>query len=599
MTVAGCDVALVYNGELYNYRELRRELESCGERFVTDGDTEVVLRWIAKDWTQALRKFDGMFALAAWDRRGQKLLLARDAIGEKPLFFAKPAPNLLVFGSEIRSVLVHPEVDSRLDTDALRQALRFRSVYGEASLHRGIAQIKPGGWLEFGRAGISKGTFYDLVAEVGETRQALAGLGEGDLVRAGQDLFRQSVRERLIADVPVGAFLSGGLDSSLIAATVRDVRAPGEGLATFSVGFEGDVHSELPFAQDVASRLGAQHTEVKVGANAFERRLAELSVCRGGPVSEPADVAVAEMSRVARESVKVVLSGEGADEVFCGYPKYAFANAPPIFCDALRILGPDRTARLAGAVGLDGTRALVAARALGQKREIDRLVQWFSYFGRADLQSLFPDLGWTEPDWDRTVTAQQQVLSREEGDGALGRMQIVDCLTWLPGNMLERGDRMTMAEGLEMRPPFLDKELVAFGLALPPQLKLRRGQGKWIVRRWAADLVPAAVIQRKKWGFRVPLAQWFRAELRPMLHDYLTAKRGLCGSFGDVKNVSRLLSQHLGGQADLSTSLWTLLSAEVWYQDVYLSHASNRPAVAPALASVPRGDANLAESGPI
>jgi asparagine synthase (glutamine-hydrolysing) len=227
------------------------------------------------------------------------------------------------------------------------------------------------------------------------------------------------------------------------------------------------------------------------------------------------------------------------------------------------------------------------------------LVQWFSYFSRRDLQTLFPGLGWAEPEWNRTVIAQEQVLSREMDAGALGRMQMVDCLTWLPGNMLERGDRMTMAEGLEMRPPFLDKDLVAFGLALPPQLKLRRGEGKWIVRKWAADLVPPAVIRRKKWGFRVPLKQWFRAELRPMLHDYLTAKRGLCGSFGDVKAVSRLLSQHLDEQVDLSTSLWTLLSAEVWYQDVYLSRPQNRSAASPASIRVSDGDATLAENGPV
>jgi asparagine synthase (glutamine-hydrolysing) len=178
-------------------------------------------------------------------------------------------------------------------------------------------------------------------------------------------------------------------------------------------------------------------------------------------------------------------------------------------------------------------------------------------------------------------------------------MQMVDCLTWLPGNMLERGDRMTMAEGLEMRPPFLDKDLVAFGLALQPQLKLRGGVGKWIVRQWAKDLVPATIIGRKKWGFRVPLAQWFRAELRPMLQDYLTAKRGLCGSFGEVRIVDRLLSQHFDEQADLSTSLWTLLSAEVWYQDVYLSRPQNHFAAPAASIRVPDGDANLAESGPI
>jgi asparagine synthase (glutamine-hydrolysing) len=212
----------------------------------------------------------------------------------------------------------------------------------------------------------------------------------------------------------------------------------------------------------------------------------------------------------------------------------------------------------------------VALRALAGRREVDRLVQWFSYFDRHDLQALLPGLGWTDADWAETVASQTGALERMDGGGSLRRMQSVDCLTWLPGNMLERGDRMTMAEGLEVRPPFLDKELCAFGLALPDNLKVRGGVGKWIVRQWAAELLPAEIVNRQKWGFRVPLVDWFRGPLREMLYGYVSSGHGLCAEFGDPEAIKRLLRSHDSGDVDASESLWTLLSAEVWYQHVYL-----------------------------
>lgn len=569
MAVSGSDVSLVYNGELYNYPQLRDELQATGEVFATQGDTEVVLRWVAREWDKALPRFDAMFALAAWDRRRQRLLLARDPLGEKPLFYATPAPGLLVYGSEPKAVLEHPAVDRALNHDALRQAVRFRAVYGDRCLHAGVSQLEPGAWLEFSKTGLKIGRYHDAIVSTAEAGRRLAGLSDQDIVQQGWDLFFESVRERLIADVPVGAFLSGGLDSSLIVAAMRNARGPEADIRTFSVGFSDDPNSELPYAKIVADRFGTSHTPITVGPASFAQRLSELSACRDAPVSEPADVAVAEMSQIARRSVKVVLSGEGADEVFAGYPKYRFAAAPRLFRAGLRAVGARRASRLAGRIGVNSDRALIAARALSHTREVDRIAQWFSYMDQRDLKRLLPGLGWTDADWNETVRPQQEALARMTALGPLARMQTADCLTWLPGNMLERGDRMTMAEGLEMRPPFLDKALVAFGLALPDRLKVRGGAGKWIVRQWAAQVLPPEIVQRRKWGFRVPLDQWFRGPLRSMLHDYLLSADGLCGTYGDRAEIARFLDGHANGEFDASTALWTLLSVEVWYQDVF------------------------------
>ena len=267
-----------------------------------------------------------MFGFAAWDRRRHRLLFGADPLGEKPLFYATPEPGVIVFGSEVKTVLQHPSVDRTLDETALRRVLRFRSVYGSKSLYAGVQQLEPGMYLEFTQGGLRTGRYYDIVTEAERARTELRGLSTTQLVERGERLLEDSVRDRLIADVPVGAFLSGGVDSSIIVALMKRVGA--QRVRSFSVGFENDEFSELPQAHVVADAVGTDHTEVHVSHRDYVQRLADLTTCRDAPLSEPADVAIACMSRVARESVKVVLSGEGSDEVFGGYPKYRFAAAP-------------------------------------------------------------------------------------------------------------------------------------------------------------------------------------------------------------------------------------------------------------------------------
>ena len=576
MGFADSNLVIVYNGETYNYQSLRADLVARGETLQTVGDTEVMLRWLGLEWADALPRFDAMFAFGTWDRQNERLLLARDALGEKPLFYATPRPGLIVFGSESKALLEHPEVDVELNEDALRQALRFRAVYGEDRLHAGIRKLEAGCYLEFSRAGLKIDRHHSLRTEVEKARARNSGASARELVQRGRDIFMDSVRERLIADVPVGAFLSGGLDSSLIVAAMRRVRPDKAEIRTFSVGFEGDPFTELPFAEEVASLFDTVHQSIMIGPESYIARLSELTWVRDGPVSQPADVAIAEMSRLARQSVKVVLSGEGADEVFAGYPKHAYADAPWVLRKALAVAGPDRAAALLGMFGGDARRGLVAFRAMAGRHEIDRLVQWFSYLDAKNLRALMPGLGWTEADLARTTQSQIAALAEFPSETALFRMQATDYATWLPDNMLERGDRMTMAEGLEVRPPFLDKELVAFGMGLPDELKVRRGVGKWIVRQWAHDMLPAHIVARRKWGFRVPLAQWFRGPMRDMLYSRLTGADGLMARYGDPVAIRNLLDAHCSGRIDASEALWTLLTAEIWFSDVYLERKSQR-----------------------
>jgi asparagine synthase (glutamine-hydrolysing) len=560
-------IAVVFNGELYNYQALRSELGAQGVRFQTNGDTEALLRLVERDWRAATASFDGMYAFAAWDRRGERLLLARDPLGKKPLYWAAPRPGLVVFGSEIKALLRHPEVLAQLDAGGLSQVLRFRAVYGARTLYTGVGQVEPGCDLELDRSGLRHGRHFRLLDHMrSDLRPAR---DEVALVAEGRALLEQAVRKRLIADVPVGAFLSGGLDSSLIVALIRAARAPDEPTHTFSVGFAHDAGSELPHARAVAQALATHHTEVSVRPEDYASTFVQATGYRDAPISEPADVAIYLMSIVAKRTVKVVLSGEGSDEVFCGYPKYAFAATPAWVGAAIRRLGPARVAAAAGALGLDRRRATVAARALGGAGELDRLVQWFSYFERPELARLLPGLDWSDAAWRESMAAQAAVLAACESDDPVLRMQAVDILTWLPGNLLERGDRMTMGAGLEGRVPFLDPKVVVYGMRLPRRLKVRGRTLKWVVRRWAEGLIPRAILERPKWGFRVPLAQWFRGELRELLHDSLRNPNGLCGRWGEKRAVEQLLDDHDAGRADRNLELWTLLSAEIWYRTVF------------------------------
>jgi len=565
------DITLSYNGEIYNFQLLRNLLLDEGVKFDTAGDTEVVLRGVAREWADFLPRLEGMYAFAAWDRRRQKLLLARDPVGEKPLYWSTPSPGVLVFGSSVNSVLQHPASANELSIGALRDVLQFRALYDLESLNLGVHQLEPGCYLEFDRAGLVQGRFFDLVERTSVARRRLKGKDEQALIAEGWDLFRSSVERRLVADVPVGAFLSGGMDSSIVVAAMREVRGPSAEIHTFSVGFSEDPHNELPFAQEVAEHLGTRHHPVNVAPEDFQRRWAELSDCRDSPLSEPAEVAFAQMSHLAKKQVKVVLSGDGADEIFAGYPKYAYAEAPAILRWGLRLIGPDNGEKLSRLVGLDPVRFGIASRAISQTTETDRIVQWLTAWGHQQLPKLLPGLDWTAAHSNGRSAIETAVARAAAGGGPpLARMQVAECLTWLPGRMLHQSDRMSMSEGLELRSPFLDKSLVAFALALPNDLKIRGQENKWMERQWGIGRLPPQINRRQKWGFKVPLARWFRGPLKSMMLRYLIENDGICRQFGDIGAIKNLLSDHIEGRIDAHILIWTLMSAEVWYQDVYM-----------------------------
>jgi len=547
--------AITFNGEIYNYRELRSRISGD---FSTHGDTEVLLRGIDEHGIDFLNRIDGMFSFGHWDIEGRRLLLARDRFGKKPLFVSQPRPDLLVFGSEPKALLRHPEVGESLDEGALREVVRYRAVYGRQSLYSGIRQIPPGHAFEWCGGEVVMSEWFDAANLVVRRGDA------GDQTLLEQE-FMASVEARLVSDVPVGAFLSGGIDSSLVVAAMRRLK-PNDDIHTFSVSFEGDPDDEHAFASSVADRFHTIHHRIVVGQDDFIEGMGAYSRIRDAPLSEPADLAVARMSAAAREHVKVVLSGEGADEAFAGYPKYQLAGLPSMLAFGIRCLPLGVMMAFARMAGMSERRVGVALRAIRQPDELARISQWFSAGTPLRLKSVFPKL-WQ--DLETQGVAQQRAfdLASERTSDPIRRMQFVDLATWLPGNLLERGDRMTMAEGLEARMPFMSEPMMRLGLGLQPSAKCSLRITKKPLRDLAEKLVGSDIARRRKWGFRVPLREWFHADLQHHLTDLLEEPRSFIADYGDRSAVDELVAEHVSGEEDHHMVLWTILACESWYQN--------------------------------
>lgn len=543
---------ITYNGEVFNYRELAARLRQDGVELVTHGDTEVLLELCRRQGPSGLTQVNGQFAFACHDTHTGELWLARDRLGILPLYWWTDGRSF-AFASEIKALL--PVIgDPQLDDEALEEYLIYRSVPPPRTLFRGVRKLTPGTVLHVGRDGtLREQAFWRLPAT--PSGRMLTG---AHAIAEVEQLLADAVRLRLVADVPVGAYLSGGLDSSLTVALMREARAGGT-VATFSAGFADPRYDELPYAREVSRHLGSTHHELVVTAADFERLWPRLTWHRDGPMSEPADVAVFLLAQQARSEVKVLLSGEGSDEIFAGYPKHAFetrlralAALPgllrvPLFRAADRLLPGSRS------------RARIAARALAARTPGERMQTWFAPFTWYERRALRPGYGAVRDpgQWDRA------------GGDHLRRMLYVDCHTWLSDNLLERGDRMSMAASVENRPPFLDHRLVELAFQLDSSLKIRGGSGKWIVKQIARRHLPAAIVDRRKVGFRVPLDEWFRGGLRDFAHDLLLGNDSFVGRWFDRGTLAGIVADHEQGRRNEELRLWTLLGLEVFQRQFF------------------------------
>ncbi|MFO1032084.1 MAG: asparagine synthase (glutamine-hydrolyzing) [Planctomycetota bacterium] len=547
MTSASGPFHITFNGEIFNYQERRKELEKANVPLRTHGDTEVLLETLRLLGLKGLEHLNGQFAFGYFDERAGTLLLARDRLGILPLYYAE-GPGFVAFASEVKALLpALPE--PRLDDNAVEDYLTYRSVPPPNTLFAGVKKLAPGTALWIGADGaLRHETWWRLPAVADQATLK----GEAAVAAVSQALER-AVAGRLVADVPVGAYLSGGLDSSLTVALMKKLRQGGE-VQTFAAGFDDPRFDELPYAKQVSEAVGTTHHEVHVTPQDFQQLWERLSWHRDGPISEPADVAIYRIAKYARSTVKVLLSGEGSDEIFAGYPKYAYdpklagIGKLPAF---LRVPMMRMAERL-----LPGSkyRARQAARALTGRDTAERLQTWFAPFTWYERRALKPGFGAL-----RTLGQYE----RCQGDH-LRRMLYVDCHTWLADNLLERGDRMSMAASIENRPPFLDHELVELAFRVDSSLKVHGKVGKWIVKEIARRYLPANIVDRKKVGFRVPLDEWFRGGLKDYVHDLLLGRDSFVSRYLDKKVVAGLLADHMRGRRNEELRLWTLLGLEVW-----------------------------------
>jgi asparagine synthase (glutamine-hydrolysing) len=536
---------VTFNGEILNYRELRAELDYP---YRTAGDTEVLLALFRSHGPEGAARLVGQFAYALYDANADELYLFRDSMGILPLYYCSTAEGFW-YASEIKALVAGIGKPPPVDTSRLAEYLQRRYVAAPATLLTGVQKLLPGHYLRISRQGISEPIRY-------AAPPAVAGrLDDATAVRTLSRVLETAVTRNLIADVPVGAFLSGGLDSSLLTSLAMSAR-PGDRLLTFSAGFPNTGWDELPHARRVAQYLGSEHHEIVVEPSDFERWLEPLTFFRDAPISEPSDIPIHLLARLAHEHVKVALSGEGADELFGGYPKYRLASLTraagvvpaqaraAIASRAERRLPPDRW------------RMRLAVRALAAPDEFTRYDAWFGSFTDVEAAALLPD-GPCAP----TSPAQTGC--------AIRRMMNADVARWLPDNLLERADRMAMATSLETRPPFLDPEVVAFARRLAPNQLVRKQQTKWLLKEYARSKLPAGIADRSKVGFRVPVGDWFRTHLRNSAWDRMLDPGSFVTQIFERSAIEQLLARHDSGRSDEGTRIWTLLALEVWYGVVY------------------------------
>jgi asparagine synthase (glutamine-hydrolysing) len=544
---------LVYNGELYNYRELRRELESEGRRFRGTSDTEVLVEALGA-WgvARALGRLDGMFAFAAWDSRERRLHLARDPIGKKPLYYAQRG-GALWFGSELKALRAHPGFAGSIDRDSLAFFIRFSFVPAPHTIYDGVAKLEAGAHVAFD---VSRGASAPREQRFASVR-SWAEAGERDPFRGSASdavdeldrLLRGAVARRTISDVPLGALLSGGIDSSLVVAILGAVesRPP----RTFCVGYREARHDESSFARRIAAELRTDHTELTVTPDEAREVIPRLPSMFDEPFADTSQIPTALICALARRRVTVALTGDGGDELFGGYPRYArciwrarAASALPErlrrgLAAAARAVAPARLERVAEALVAGGVDAqFVTACA----RHPARLAVVLGATGAARGSAAWPALG--DP---------------------LARLTALDLTGRLPESILVKVDRASMAVGLEVRCPLLDAQIVHFATRLPASLRFRSGEPKWLLRRVLARHLPPAVFERPKRGFGAPVGEWLRGPLRAWAADLLAPARVRAQGFFAADLVRRFWEEHQRNAPDRRFLLWNLLTFEAWW----------------------------------
>ena len=558
-------VWIVFNGEIYNFRELRRELETAGHRFYTSTDTEVIVHAYEQWGQHAIGRLRGMFGLAIWDARSRTLLVARDRIGIKPMHYAT-VNGRCYFGSEIKSLLEAPDLPRDLDAAALDHYLSFLYTPRDGSIFKSVRKLPPGHLLTWNDGRIAIEQYWQMPAE-----ETFTG-SEEDAVRQLRAVLTDAVRSHLISDVPLGAFLSGGVDSSLVVGLMAQLTSGR--VKTFSIGFDEPAFDELEHARTVADHFGTDHHEFVVkpdGVGILDQLVSHFDE----PFADSSAIPTWYVSELARKHVTVVLSGDGGDELFGGYDRYlphprvvAFDRYSP---RALR-----RVAAIAAARLPHGARGKNFLRHVGRDDQ-GRYLDAIRFFGADEKPALLTRDVQQAIDGPDPETRLARHFERFAKLPWPSQMMRFDAETYLPEDVLTKVDRMSMAHSIESRVPLLDNEVIAFAGTLPAALKIKNGRRKHVLKEVAATLVPRAILDRKKQGFGVPLGTWFRGNLRELFADTLLSPASLQRGYFQPSFVRQLVSEHLSGSRDHTLRLWQLVVFEKWQQQYVNSFPFSAP----------------------
>ncbi len=538
---------VVLNGEIYNFKELRRDLERKGHSFYTATDTEVIVHLYEECGTDCVSRMRGMFAFALWDDRRKRLLLARDRLGIKPLYYVWVGEKL-VFASELKAILQMPEVERRLHWGAVSHLFAFLATPASEAIVEGVSKLEPGHILTVSRSlGQRIERYWDVSFEPDYSH------GEKYFVERLRELLEESVRLHLVSDVPLGAFLSGGIDSSSVVSTMA--RLSSAPVRTFSIGFDEQDYNELRFARLVAEKFGTEHHELVLQPDVVDI-IEKLVWHLDEPFGDSSAFPTYMVSRLASEHVTVVLSGDGGDELFGGYDRYVLEGSsrflPPLMRQACGFISSQMPE------GMKGRNLLRHLSLEGSKRCLDATM----IFREDQKRKLFqPDIFELFSGYD-PYQRGMEYLARANGHW-LSPLQYLDLKSYLPLDILTKVDRMSMAHSIETRVPLLDHKVVEFAATIPPELKIRRGTTKYIFKQAMRGILPDAVIDRRKQGFAIPLGRWFRGTLSSFVHDLLLSERSRRRGIFNPWYIEKLLELHGRGRP-LDLELWTLISFELW-----------------------------------
>ncbi|MFB3778600.1 MAG: asparagine synthase (glutamine-hydrolyzing) [Bryobacteraceae bacterium] len=562
---------VVYNGEIFNHADLREHLKSKGHVYRTRSDTESILHAYEEYGPDCVTRFRGMFAFALWDRKSRTLFCARDRLGIKPFYYRWDGSTFL-FGSEIKALLEHPEVSAALDDSLLPEYLGFGYTSGDSTLFRGIRRLPPGHHLvlraDGDRPELEIRRYWEPPQPVTVERS------EEEWIRECRSRLEETVQLRLMSDVPLGMFLSGGVDSSAIAAIMkRLVTTPVE---TFAVGYREAAFSELEYARQVAAKIGTHHRDVVVGMEEFFGALPKLVWHEDEPITWPSSVSLYFVAKLAAQHVKVVLTGEGSDELFGGYRRYDLYRANQDWMRRYALVPAGVRAwlrdRIAASRLISGTlRRKLQHTVLGRDGGLEALYldNFYCAFPAEEQRRVF-----RREEAASVYAGYLHHWNASEGRSPLGRLLYTDQKTYLQ-ELLMKQDQMSMACSIESRVPFLDHPFVEFSTQVPDRLKIRGGVGKYILKRAVEDLLPHEIIHRKKMGFPTPLRRWLLEPRAKPLYDRLRDRDGLVAAYTERSELDGLLERHQKGAEDATDRIWRLLNLQVW-GDLFLTGRADR-----------------------